>query len=189
MRAHRLQKLTVLLVVLCLCAIVLSIYVMRIQWKLRASDLFREYIMDPVPASVADVKADQPKTIGGYGYVFRFAVKRTDLELIRKSRPFREAQITSYMGGGSLYWDWKDVPSSGHIGEKGRAFSMYGTRLRAPPWYDLESWDSPETYVLVKDDKDGNTLENQVLVYNAELGQAYFIVFHYGGGRAPFFWR
>jgi hypothetical protein len=135
------------------------------------------------------MRADQPKTVGGHGYVFRFGIARTDLERIAESRPFREAQITGYLNGGSLCWDWKDIPLSGDIGEKTHAFSVYSGQGAGPSWYDLESWDSPHAHALVRSGKDGRTSDIQVLIYSAELGEAYFIIFHYGGGRPPFLWR
>ena len=94
-------------------------------------------------------------------------------------RPFREAQITSFLDGGSLCWNWKGLTSYGHIGERGRGFRIYVTKRRKPSWYTLESWDGPEAYALVKEGMDGNTSDTKVLIYNARLGQAFFIVFHY----------
>ncbi len=128
------------------------------------------------------VKADQARGACSYHCVFRFAVDKADVELIRQSRPFREARITGYMRGGSLCWDWSDFPLSGR--ERGSSFGVYGSH--APSWYDLESWDNPETYILVKEDNSGNTSEFQVLTYNSASGYAFFIVVCYSN-RVPFF--
>jgi hypothetical protein len=182
MRIHGLRKLAIVLAALCLGVAILSIYAIRGRQEARAHALFRQYIMGPIPASVAQIRADQARGASSYRCVLRFAIDKTDVELIRRSRPFREARITGYMGGGSLWWDWKDFPSSG--GEKSRAFGVYGSD--APSWYDLESWDNPETYILVKEDKSGNTSEIQVLMYNSASGYAFFIIVSYSN-RVPFF--
>jgi hypothetical protein len=187
MRMREWPRSQVIVVVLCLCGVTLSIYAVRILQKRHASNLFRQYVLDPVPTSVTHMKADQPITIGGYGYVFRFAINSTDLELIRKSRPFREAEIEMHADS-HVGWTWKGLPSSGNLGEIGSGLTVYGTG-REPYWFDLESWKNPETHALLQKDKDANISDIQILIYNAELGHAYFIVFHYGGGPVPFFWR
>jgi hypothetical protein len=175
-------KLVIVLVIVCLGGAVFSMYMMHALQEPRARELFRQYVIDPVPASVAHIKVDQARGASSYQCVFRFAADKRSVELIRQSRPFREARITGYMGGGSLRWDWKDFPSSG--GAKSQAFSVYGTH--APSWYDLESWGNPEAYILVKEDKNGNTSELQVLTYNGTSGSAFFIVVSYSN-RVPFF--
>ncbi|MGD8785928.1 MAG: hypothetical protein PVJ60_00765 [Phycisphaerales bacterium] len=175
------RKLPTFLFVLFLCGTVLLIYSCDTLLMPPASELFKQYVMDPIPASVTNIKADQPKTIGGYGYVFRFDINRADLDLIIKSRPFREAQLTNFSDSGSISWNWKGLPSYGSIGERGRGFGIYGVKRRKPSWYTLESWENPETYALVEEKKDVNTSDIQVLIYNVKLGQAFFIVFDYGG--------
>ena len=182
MKIRGLGKLVIVLALLCLGVAVFSIHVTHNLQESRAHELFRQHVMDPIPASVAHIKADQARGASSYRCVFRFAVDKADVELIRQSRPFREVRITGYMGGGSLCWDWRDSCSSGP--EKGRAFCVYGSH--APSWYDLELWDSPETYILVKEAKSGNTSDIQVLAYNAACGYAFFIVMHYRDG-VPFF--
>jgi hypothetical protein len=188
MTSRKWWKLLVVFVVLCLCVVALSVYGIRGWPKQGASDLFRQYVLDPVPASVTHIRADQPKLTGGYGYVFQFAVNVADLKVICKSRPFRQAENMHLLDGNGLSWDWKgwDREESSQK-ERGSAFMIYQMR-RKPSWFDLEAWDNPEMYALTQKDKDGNTSDIQILIYNSQLGQAYSIVFHYGGGRRPFFW-
>jgi hypothetical protein len=138
--------------------------------------------LDPIPASVNQIKADQPKRGFGYGYVFRFAVSGADLELIVKSRPFRQTENMRVIAGGGLYWDWKDwdrEESSDRV--KSVSFMVYRDGQTKPSWFDLESWKQFESYALRQEGKYGQT-DIQVLIYNPQLGQAYFIVFHYEGG-------
>ncbi len=172
MKKLKSRKSLIVYVVLSLFGAVFLIYVISILRKSSTSELFRWYVLDPIPASVTGIKVDQPHKIRGYTYVFRFDINRADLDRIVESRPFREAQITGFLGGGSLFFKWKGSPNP-----IGNGFSMYGTRK--PSWYTLESWDNPETYALVQEVKDVKTSDIQVLIYNGRLGQAFFIVSHY----------
>ncbi len=174
----RLWKFMVVAVVFSLLGAGLLTYLIGVLRRPAGDDLFREYILDPIPGSVTDIKVDQPKTHGGYGYVFRFALNRADLELIRQSGPLRETEdIISDDTG--LLWTWKDWESTETSGERAVAFSMYAL-APSPSWYDLSAWENPEAYALRQEDKEENT-DIQVLLYNDELGQAYFITFHYDG--------
>jgi hypothetical protein len=173
MKSLKSRKLLVVLVVLLLCGMMFLIY--KVLLKPKPSELFLRYVLDPIPASVKNIKADQCGAFRGYEYVFRFDINRTDLDLIIKSRPFSEAQNIICQGG-IIYWEWKFT----HFTDKydSRGFHVYDER-RKPSWYTLESWEEPETYALVKEDKVNgvDTEDIQVLVYNAKLGQAFFIVY------------
>ncbi|MHC4439476.1 MAG: hypothetical protein ACYS3S_19135, partial [Planctomycetota bacterium] len=75
-----------------------------------ASQLFRQYILDPIPKSVTNIRADQPKKILGYKYTFRFNINRDDLALLIDSRHFMRVWNVKYKNG-YLYWGWdRDGP-------------------------------------------------------------------------------
>jgi len=170
------QKLVPVVAFLFLLVLVFIICLVSFLQRRGAADLFRQYVVDPIPESVTHIKVDQPKTVGGYGYVFRFEINRTDMDRIVKSQPFGEAQISGFLGGGGLSFESKDS-----FRPVGTMFHVYQSKKRMPSWYTLESWDNPETYILMQEVKDPNTSDIQVLIYNAILGQAFFIVFDYGG--------
>jgi hypothetical protein len=150
-------------------------------WKASAENLFREYVLNPLPESVARIKVDKPMSKRrSYCYVFRFNIEWKDFESIRDSRSFRKAVIISYMGGEGLSWDWEDWDSTKTDEIRGVSFSMYDF-VGKPYWYDLPTWENPEAYALTKEDSI-NKIDYQVLLYNSKLGQAYFITYHYGGG-------
>ena len=174
------RKLKLILVVFALLSVV-SIYVLSTMWKTRAKNLFQQYIQYPIPESVAQIKVDKAMSKRkGYGYVFRFNIKREDFERIRESRSFRKAIIDSYVKGEGLSWDWEDWDYTKTDEVRGVSFSMYAL-VRKPLWYDLPTWENPEAYAFTKEDN--NDIEDiQVLLYNSKLGQAYFITYHYGGG-------
>ena len=180
-KSSKSRKLRVVLVVLVLCVTALFIY--NIFKPLNPSKLFRRFVLDPIPASVTNIKADQPVSVRGYEYVLLFNINREDLNRIVKSRPFREAQLSISKDGGYIFWEWKgwkDLPKSGHMRERGGGFPVYSYPERKPSWYTLESWDNPELYLIVPSvPRKKNEPDNQYLIYNAGLGQAFFIVFRY----------
>jgi hypothetical protein len=173
------RKLVPVGAILCAAGTLLSIHIVGVLRRPRADALFRQYILDTIPSSVADIKVDQPKAHGGYGYVFRFALGREDLDRIRSTRPFREAEDISYVRGTGLSWNWTDWDAAKSAGERGASFLIY-PRGRQPSWYDLPAWNDPRVYVLRQEQ--GEDKDIQVLLYNMELGQAYFIAFHYNAG-------
>ena len=147
------------------------------------SEVFRQHIMDAIPESVTNIKADRPSIIGGYTYVLRFNISRTDLDSIIKSRPFQRVWNVKYENG-CLDWAW-DTWQGFSLG--GWNITVYGSR-RAPRWFRAELWDSPEAYAFVKVGDRVNTqideyqpkvyvrTDIQVLIYNEKAGEAYFIV-------------
>ena len=155
------------------------LYVLSAIWKINAINLFRQYVYYPIPESVSQIKVDKPMSRGGYGYVFRFNIKREDFETIRKSRSFRKIVNIDYLKGEGLYWYWEDWDITKPGGEQGISFSMYAL-VRKPSWYDLPTWVNPEAYALWNVDTNKN-VDIQVLLYNSNLRQAYFVTFHYDG--------
>lgn len=175
----RSQRSVLIITVLFLFGLAFLIYVISAFQKRRTADLFRQYIVNPIPVSVTQIKVDHPQRHGGYGYVFRFNINQEDYERICESRPFRDVENLYYINGKDLSWDWKDWISTKQSGERGVAFGIYDL-VRKPSWYDLPTWENPEAHALHKVDEKNNK-DIQVLLYNRDIGQAYFITFHYSG--------
>lgn len=175
MKSLKSRKLLIVLAVLFLCSTMFLIY----SKLLKPPKLFRRYVLNPIPESVTNIKADQVGAFRGYQFVFRFDINRADLDLIIKSRPFREAKITDYLGGGGLYLVFR----VGSFYPEGQSFGIYGAKRHKPSWYTLESWEKPETYALVKEEKvkGEDTIDIQVLIYNTKLEQAFFIIYYCWG--------
>lgn len=165
--------------------------------KARASQIFRQYVLDPIPASVTNIRAHQPGIFYGRTYTLRFNINRDDLDLLVNSRPFIKVWNVKYEDG-MLSWGWGRVeagplviPEALAIPKYGCAMSLYG-RARKPKWFRPELWDNPEAYGLYKigdlvntevferdkeksrESKGRTTI--QVLLYNEKEGEAYFIV-------------
>lgn len=162
--------------------------VSREHLKPEPSELFRRYVQEPIPQSVAETRADRPKTIGGYGYVFRFAISKSDLSLLRDSRGLKPVTNMSY-GYGLLNLEWDRTVTeekspdyiSHHISEGG--LSVYGQWSRIPPWSSgLDEWTDVGSYALegVKQRPGKRHIGIvEVLIYNEGLGEAYFFAWGY----------
>jgi hypothetical protein len=147
------------------------------------SEAFRQYIMDPIPESVTNIKADRPSVIGGYTYVLRFNIGRADLDSIINSRPFQRVWNVKY-NNGYLEWAWDTWQG---FSMNGGDIIVYGSR-RGARWFRPELWDKPEVYVFEKVGDRVNTQifdyepkvhdrhDTQVLLYNEKEGEAYFIL-------------
>lgn len=170
------QRLILLIVIVSLSG-ALFIFGFGFTRKMHVENLFRKYVQNPIPESVDKIKVDKPMSYGGYGYVFRFNIKRDDFERIRKSRSFRNVLALNYVYGKGLSWFWGDLDFKSP--EAGMSFSMYAL-VPAPSWYDLPTWENPEAVALWNVDNNNNS-DIQVLLYNSELKQAYFVTFHYNG--------
>lgn len=154
--------------------------------KARASQIFRQYILDPIPSSVTNIKVDQTDEIGGYEYVFRFDINKSYIDLLIDSRPFQRVWNVKYKNG-SLDWGWdRDGPLG--MSKIGYSITIYVTENSQPDWFRLELWDNPETYVFHKegelvnieafesDKKSDGRVTTDVLLYNEKEGEAYCIV-------------
>jgi len=204
-KRHKLAAHILFLLVLLNCIALLFIFVWIILLKppktpqTPPSEVFRRYVLDPIPESVTNIRADRPSIIFGYTYTFRFNINRDDLALLTNSRPFIRVWNVKYEDG-SLNWGWGRVEVEGlvipegsplDIPKYGLSMSLY-SRARKPKWFRPELWDNPEAYGLykigdlvntevVEHDKE-NSRESkggtniQVLLYNEKEGEAYFIV-------------
>jgi hypothetical protein len=170
----------ILLLCLLLLIVVLLLYATaarRVEQTPTA--LFQQYVLKPIPLSVADIRVDQPRSFQGYTYVFRFRISKADLSLILGSRPLECAPgMRVGPGGRHLTWQWG--PRDSHSGG-GLLWSPYGDGPGAPgppSWYwDLRHWVNFEAYALeYMKKRPGMTSAKimEVLIYSEALGEAYF---------------
>ena len=158
-------------------------------------ELFRQYVLEPIPKSVTNINADQPSKIFGYTYTFRFNISRDDLTQLINSGPFVGVWGVKYKKG-VLKWGWgRTGPIELKIAKYGHSMPLYeyGGRPHAPAWFRPGQWDNPEAYLFYKvgdlvniqvfehdfehDGRiSGGRVTTQVLLYNEKEGEAYFIV-------------
>jgi len=152
-------------VVLLICPVIFLL-------KTPSSELFRRYVLEPIPASVMDIKSDRDLPVYRYAYTFRFNINESDLAQLVNSRPFQKISNVKYDSQKGLYWEWDSRRSHTMLvysPGQGRPWWWQ----RKPRWFTPDRWDNPQAYVFR--DKSENW-SVQVLLYNEKLGQAYFIV-------------
>jgi hypothetical protein len=145
-----------------------------------ASEIFKQNVLDPIPASVTNIQADQTKSIGGSAYALRFNINRADQKLLIESASLERVWNVKYETG-SLFVGW-DNSGPGGFSISATYLSVYGREggLREPAWFELENWEDPEAYGIEK--KVGGRLNYQVLLYNEKEGEAYYITSVRGRG-------
>jgi hypothetical protein len=140
------------------------------------SELFIEHLLDPIPESVTNIKADKPKEIWGYTYTLRFNINRADMELLIESGALERIRSAKYnRENGRIELGW-DRTSPNGIPIRLINAIVYGSR-REPRWFRPDQWDNPEAYASEKE-RDGHTI-TKILLFNEKEGEAYFIVSRY----------
>ena len=151
------------------------------------TEIFTKHILDPIPKSVTNLKADRPYCFQGYTYTLKFNINKTDLALITGSRPLQRVWNVWY-GNGRLGWNW-DPPGGAY--RRGIQIIVYhpkGGRREPTWWFTPNLWDDSEAYAFQKvgDQVNAQAVEyhrkaydqenTQVLLYNEKDQEAYFII-------------
>jgi len=151
----------------------------------QATEIYRQYVLDPIPESVRNVKVDQADEIGGYRYTLRFSINRADLSLLINSRPFEKVWNVKYRDG-FVEWGWdRDGPLG--MSKLGYSLTVYVPENSRPDWFRPELWANPEAYAFYKvgdlvntqafdgSRKPDGPVKTDVLLYNEKEGEAYFV--------------
>jgi len=165
---HEKYKLVFLLIVglfVCTCFTWLFILPQRLSLQASPSELFVRYILDPIPASVQEIKASRTKEGFGFGYAFRFKISRGEVDVIINSRPFNRVSHINYEN---------DVLLCRSESAPGLTTHVYPAGVYKPAWFKLEEWADPEAYLIYETTQYQEDL--WLLVYNENLGEAYFLV-------------
>jgi len=141
--------------------VILGLIFLKAAAPLPEKRLFQEHILDPIPASVGDLKVDQPRVSDGYGYVFHFTITSEDLDRIIGSRPFERIPHVIYGSDGYLYYC-------------GTGLVVYA-RGKEPEWFVRLKICGAEGH-LYEEVKDRQRY-TWVLVCNRDLGEAYVLSF------------
>jgi hypothetical protein len=169
--------------------------VMTILNKPTAAQIFHRFVSDPIPTSVTNIQADCPRDdgVGGYVYVLRFGIGRSDLDAMIGRHPFKESS-----SGYSEFYGWLSWVR-GQIGNNladriNVMTEIYKPDQRQPLWLDLGSWQSPETYVW---EPENGMDPICFLIYNKDAGCAYVIaqhssnssIFNWSGVKNTYEWK
>lgn len=138
----------------------------------RGSRVFMKYVCRPIPKSVKDIKVHRPWEPSGHRYVMHFKISKEDVMLILNARRFKEVTNVEYETG-TLCWDVD--PSHGH------ALPLYYTHKGqlGPDWFRPDQWADPKCYYF-HERNICYRMQRQVLIYNDDLGEAYFVEYQEG---------
>lgn len=141
--------------------------------------VFRKYVLKPIPESVSDIKVDTKSTFSGYMHLIYFKINKTDVQLIIDSREFIKIKSVRYENN-NLYFG--DINEDDDTLQKLKYFSyvrnlpLYPHSNKIiPEWFDVNSWENPQVYMYRMKFKKSDTYRAEILIYNEELGEAYFI--------------
>jgi hypothetical protein len=127
---------------------------------------FKQYILNPIPKSVKNIKVDQTKILYGYGYLFGFDIGKDDLKLIIDSQSLSSATYIDYVGGSfHVEYHYKDYDEFGIL--------VYGERKPAR-WFHPESWKNPDCYCYIT--TINHQHDDRILLFNKEENKAYFYI-------------
>ncbi len=143
---------------------------------------FRRYIFKPIPKSVKDIRADLPWQYTGRRYILYFKINESDLALILNSRSFEEFEGVIYTNG-RLYWgyignpqlDPLQNPFHGDFTEHLLLDVPGSGRRPVPEWFRPNEWNKPKVYSFRERWGKSDRERRQVLIYNEELSEAYFV--------------
>ena len=140
--------------------------------------IFSKCVLSPIPKSVKDIKLDQQQYFSGYIYVLRFNISKDDVVLIINSRPFIELEGVTYRLG-SLYYERIKDPEIDTQKKLYNNNSVINTPLywssEPPEWFKPNDWNNPKIYRYRTKLGKANTYSTKVLIFNEQLGEAYFI--------------
>ena len=150
----------------------------------RKSLIFRAYVLEPIPESVADFKFDRLETSPfgrRHGYVMRFKISKADVELILKSRVFEEFEWDGYKGD-NLFWKLKGTiefdPNTNTYTSTSESHNLplyTYPKDQTPEWFRPNDWDNPKVYRFKKKWGKADRYQTKVLIFNEELEEAYFV--------------
>lgn len=138
------------------------------------SGAFKKYVCRPIPESVAEIRADLRSRTSSRIRVLRFKISAADIGDIVSSRPFEEFESVTF-NGYSLIWQGPKSPlyNTALLGDS-EDIALYWTRT-PPEWFQLTDWNRPNVYRLREKWGRSTRSHVQVLIYNEQTGEAYFI--------------
>lgn len=163
MATHKLVRLSLMVVMILGCIIML---LGRLHFDRAGSSLFEQYVLDPIPPSVTDIRVDHARKLFGYGYTFRFKIAKPDVAMIIGSRPFQRVQDVGYERGGTLHFEWSPTSWEG--------LAVYPSGKGKPAWFTPDEWQDFDAYAYEERAEQKTTY---LLLYNEQIGEAYFLTF------------
>ncbi len=157
------------------------------------SELFRKFLLDPIPESVTGLRVNRPKSSSDPVHVMHFKINNGDVRAILKANPFVERSDWELdVRRGILSWSYsyaiRDAVDETMILEQGNRGDAIPLDKDAngrfmPNWFRPDQWDKVRFYAYIEDTnpKNRNHLAHHVLMYNEELSEAYYLRSQNGG--------
>ena len=159
------------------------------------TDLFEEFVLSPVPASVSVLRVHRPKYYYGKVYVMNFKIDGNDVQTILDSRSFVEYsnwQFDPKDRYSPLEWkhtlELKDPVDDKKESQKIVQTDMISLDVdengqNKPGWFRPDQWLGSRLYVcdIRKSPDNPNNIIRHAIIYNKELGEAYYLIYRTGG--------
>ena len=136
-------------------------------------------MLKPIPQSVETIKLCTRRGSFGVARVFWFRIAKKDVDLILHSKQFTKFEWVSYWNYcvhvghfGASTLDPRQNPLAG-VGVQSAAIHEHGQEV--PDWVKINEWPDPEVFGFHEQIGRANRDHYQVLIFNEELGEAYFI--------------
>ena len=150
------------------------------SWESR---IFKKYVLEPIPKSVADIEVHELDVPGlGRRHVMRFKIENNDVTLILKSRAFREFDSVSYKQAYLTCHGPRNVTVDPAEGSRivyggGVTLLLYARQWQQdePDWFKPNVWSSPKVYVFTQKHGKSTRDVTKVLIFDEDIGEAYFV--------------
>jgi hypothetical protein len=156
------------------------------------TDLFKMFVIDPVPASVTDLRIYRPKYLYGKVYVMNFKISSDDLQTILKAKPFVERSDWEFDPQDRYYpLRWKYYEIVGTDDEKKEfqrgivreiiTFDRDENGNIKPDWFKPDKLARLYSFDINNTPYNPNDITRHVLIYDVVLHEAYYLKYETGG--------
>ena len=143
------------------------------------SEVFRKYVISPIPESVHELKIHHSPGFWKRLYAMYFKINKADLQVILDSKQFQEMDWVSYWHEtGQLRWGLSPKFSTGNepLGHH-NAVSIRGK----PRWFRPDNMSHAKVYAVEKGTYEDDSQHWQVLIYDETSDEAYFVEYYHSG--------
>jgi len=153
--------------------------------SLSDTDLFKMFVIDPVPTSVADLRIYRPKYFYGTVYVMNFKISSDDLQTIIKAKPFVERSNWEFDPQDryhQLQWKYYEIKDPVDETEEPQRFIVREiiTLDRDENGYTKPDWFRPDQLARLYSCNLSKSTKH-VLIYDVKLREAYYLKYETGG--------
>ncbi|MBN2182559.1 MAG: hypothetical protein JW715_11660 [Sedimentisphaerales bacterium] len=151
--------------------------------------LFKKFILDPIPKSVADLQINRPESFSDPVYVINFKINNEDIKTILEAKPFVEYsrwEIDTEIG--ALFWTYEDENKDKYTFDGTTTYVRGSTKDAVPldkdrnghikpDWFSPDQWHKARFYAYKINRNTNNPIHviTYILIYDEGISEAYFI--------------